>query len=700
MVIKGDGSFEASGMGETTQFKMKSSAMAFKILSNSLYKDKIGAIVRELACNALDSHKFAGKEDIPFEIYCPTYLDPHFRIRDYGTGLSEEDVMTIYCTYFESTKTQTNDLIGCFGLGSKTPFSYADTFTINSYFNGVKYNFCAYLDANGMPNVSKLLEEETEEENGIEVTIAVEAKDIHNFQTAFKKFLMPFENIKTNIEIPKFKYMFEMDDFAVIERDTGSYESKSINKKIYMRQGNIVYPLDLELADISTKKVIFGGTTSRYAILINMPIGSLEVTPSREELGYDYRTKKAIQDKIYEINDKFTQKLQAFYDDAVAQSDSDEFTYCKLFSTEILRYKKMCLNLEEVAIKTVDGQIATASAICGMDITCHNTKFYYSDKLKSGFRRKSSEVIECNKDSVYAIMTDKDRAIPASNVTVFFSKLENRDKDVRFIYDRLVPAQLRKYCITVAMFKEQYKVLKISVPKLRLKKSSTSTYTKVSVGVDEMYVKKLGDTSYDIVPMTKLLTGCFIGIKEFPTDTLKYFDYKCLGAVDPRLINVYLLNSDQVKIAIDAGIPHYKKVVVERIKTISEAVLDTQIYDAVAYNSEYKNTFRIVERINEISPRKFKKVSAIRNIRRIGIEDISSFGLFLSKLGIEVDQKLFDKMKDTFQNRLNAIKKEQQEFMTLFSMFTLVDRNIATSPSESQKKIMDNYINLILRKKC
>lgn len=208
MIIEEDRSFVASGMGETTQFKMKASAMAFKILSNSLYKDKYGAIVRELACNALDSHKMAGKEDVPFEIYCPTYIDSHFRIRDYGTGLSEADVMNVYCTYFESTKTQSNDMIGCFGLGSKTPFSYSDSFTINSYFNGMKYNFCAYLDASGMPNVSKLFEEETDDPDGVEVVLDVNDSDISNFKSAFQKYLKPFDNVVTNVDIPKFQKNF------------------------------------------------------------------------------------------------------------------------------------------------------------------------------------------------------------------------------------------------------------------------------------------------------------------------------------------------------------------------------------------------------------------------------------------------------------------------------------------------------------
>ena len=127
-----------SNVGEIGEFRIRNSAKAFSILSSGLYANKIRAIIRELSCNAVDSHIAAGKAATPFDVHLPNSLEPHFSIRDYGTGLDHEQVKNIYTTYFESTKTDSNAYIGALGLGSKSPFSYTDNFTVTAVKNGRK----------------------------------------------------------------------------------------------------------------------------------------------------------------------------------------------------------------------------------------------------------------------------------------------------------------------------------------------------------------------------------------------------------------------------------------------------------------------------------------------------------------------------------------------------------------------------------
>lgn len=119
-----------SNTGEVGEFTIRSSSKAFAVLSSGLYKNKIRAIIRELACNAVDSHRAAGNAHLPFEIHAPSALEPWFSIRDYGVGLSDTEVAHVYTVYFSSTKSDSNDYIGALGLGCKSPFSYTDNFTI------------------------------------------------------------------------------------------------------------------------------------------------------------------------------------------------------------------------------------------------------------------------------------------------------------------------------------------------------------------------------------------------------------------------------------------------------------------------------------------------------------------------------------------------------------------------------------------
>ena len=82
----------------------------FQILSGKIYGNKILAVIRELSCNAADSHKQAGHTK-PFDVQMPTQLEPVFRIRDYGVGLSHENVFNLYMTFGASSKRNSNALL-------------------------------------------------------------------------------------------------------------------------------------------------------------------------------------------------------------------------------------------------------------------------------------------------------------------------------------------------------------------------------------------------------------------------------------------------------------------------------------------------------------------------------------------------------------------------------------------------------------
>ena len=69
-----------TNLNGSRKFQMKSSAKAFQILSSGIYERKVEAIVRELSCNAYDSHVAAGKKDVPFKVNLPTGLDPKFSV--------------------------------------------------------------------------------------------------------------------------------------------------------------------------------------------------------------------------------------------------------------------------------------------------------------------------------------------------------------------------------------------------------------------------------------------------------------------------------------------------------------------------------------------------------------------------------------------------------------------------------------------
>jgi HSP90 family molecular chaperone len=172
----------SGGLGETRDFKIKASGEIFQMFSSTLYSNKPRAILRELGCNAYDSHVANGNQDKPFEVTLPTQWEPTLEIRDFGTGLSHEDMMELYSTYFESTKRDSNDYTGAFGIGSKSPFSYTDQFTVVSIFGGEKRTYIASLSDEGTPTLSSVGCVASSEPTGLAVRMAIGPNDMATFQ--------------------------------------------------------------------------------------------------------------------------------------------------------------------------------------------------------------------------------------------------------------------------------------------------------------------------------------------------------------------------------------------------------------------------------------------------------------------------------------------------------------------------------------
>ena len=177
-------SVASHGIQDTVTFGIKESGMAhiMGVLRNQLYSDKVLAVVREYTCNAVDANVEAGRGDSPITVTLPNRMNPYFKVRDDGLGLTKEDISDIYAFYGESTKRNSNDQIGMLGIGSKAAFAYGDNFVINSYVDGRKVMYNAYIDESQRGQISSLGEEDTSEPDGVEIVVPVRADDYQEFQ--------------------------------------------------------------------------------------------------------------------------------------------------------------------------------------------------------------------------------------------------------------------------------------------------------------------------------------------------------------------------------------------------------------------------------------------------------------------------------------------------------------------------------------
>src|ERR1035437_2541559 len=113
-------------------------AIVVEILRNKLYSKKIQTICQEYISNCKDAHREVGNPKNNFEVVIPTRLNPIFRVRDVGPGISSERMSDVFLKYGNSTKRNDTTQIGGFGLGAKIWPAYSDSFTITTIICGVK----------------------------------------------------------------------------------------------------------------------------------------------------------------------------------------------------------------------------------------------------------------------------------------------------------------------------------------------------------------------------------------------------------------------------------------------------------------------------------------------------------------------------------------------------------------------------------
>ena len=290
MQIKTAPNVVSNTLPNTTQYSIKASAKAFKILSDGLYSDKIAAPIRELSTNAYDAHVAKGNTHTPFDVHLPSVAEPWFSIRDYGIGMSKQELQTTYTTYFDSNKTHSNDFVGCMGLGSKTPFTLSDAFTVTSIKDNKKTTVINYLDAD-VPNFSIISEENTTEASGTEIKFTpTEANTYDKLRESAQRILGYFD-VTPTLTIGSTTEQVKVPNKMLEGKDWYYVDSQLTYSDSIILMGNVAYPFNFsDVSDDFEKKHGWSNTYEYRRLVSNLvfrvPIGNLDITASREEIGW------------------------------------------------------------------------------------------------------------------------------------------------------------------------------------------------------------------------------------------------------------------------------------------------------------------------------------------------------------------------------------------------------------------------------
>lgn len=259
---------------------VESSDMFSYFLRDKIYSDKMLACVREYICNAVDEH-IKHNIDRPVDVSINNVDgEDVWSVRDYAAGLNEHNIRNVFGMYGRSTKTTSNELVGCYGIGSKSAHCYTDTFYVKSHFEGTCTLYACVLGggSKGVPvgELYKISEEPTSE-SGIEVSFIIKQFDKASFSGRTRIFVasfgkpgaIVFKNGQTTITPAAPDHTLEHSGFTFnVYHDSLSNELDS--SMMHIRMGGVIY-----------KKVNLP-ERSNGVIVVDVPIGKLTIPISRE----------------------------------------------------------------------------------------------------------------------------------------------------------------------------------------------------------------------------------------------------------------------------------------------------------------------------------------------------------------------------------------------------------------------------------
>lgn len=403
---------------EEKEFVIQNSPKAFRVLIGNLYSDKVGAVIRELSANAVDSHTEKGHNN-PFEVNLPTRFEPVITIRDFGTGISHEFMLNKYIAAFCSSKDKSNDFMGALGLGRLSALSLCDNYTCSSFLDGARRNYSVFINDNGIPSIMFLGSEETSEPNGFLVEVPVSPELVAAFESKAKEVyqhykIRPIIKNRTDFQFPNPK-----DNYLLFSAEH-NFGLMGAGKNSVAIMGTYSYPIDTD--SISNPDPVHTQLL-KLGIVLNFPIGALDVQANREGLHYNQITINNIKAKLNEIVPLIKPLVLARFKDK------------NVFQRSALKYDLMSYN----------GKLASLSGLVKEFINELNipSQFDFEDCQVISFtcdyhrgreRVRKSEISAIEfRDNVILYLTDR-----KSNLRLkadkFFETAENKGKRIIFIY--------------------------------------------------------------------------------------------------------------------------------------------------------------------------------------------------------------------------------------------------------------------------
>lgn len=288
------------------------------ILTSGLYSDPLTGVIREVLSNAWDAHNRARElgrnPPRPIEVYIDKNTSS-LVVSDCGTGVDPMLVPDLVLSLGGSDKDQSNREIGGWGLGFKSPYALASQWNFENRWNGRLTVYLCHMQDLKL-SYSVIAEDDTDLPDGMTIRVPIKP-DEHNRALMLARYFARWFNASS----PGYSEQILVDNELIVgipwQDDGWTRLPSGYSYRFFDRQsGDEHAPLSpfwprnswmenqrgraqgamLLVGGVPYVAKDNGATDSIWVhgLAVRCPIGSVDVTPSRDTLRQTERTKRAI----------------------------------------------------------------------------------------------------------------------------------------------------------------------------------------------------------------------------------------------------------------------------------------------------------------------------------------------------------------------------------------------------------------------
>lgn len=338
----------------TSTYDVKLDASASQLIMDvlaKLYDNPVEAAIREYVSNAYDANVEAGSTE-PVHLHVPTEDEPYLEVSDTGNGLDYLGIVSVFANFGTSTKRDSNEFIGGFGIGSKSGLAISDKIHVSSVKNGLRNEFVIERK-NGILQTRFIVEnKKTMSHSGTTVTVNLNKNfiepDAITLFTRYQHVIDGWSVKELIVDNPPNKFINNervSDTYHKIPNTNTWLSNEPLATEDYdgtkqrLRVGHVLYKIPDDIVQKLPDGIYY--TIWKINMVHDVPIGEIKVNYAREKI--DISDNKTVKKLISIMKQAYKEYLRE-YESIVSRTDIDAPTKLRLLRQNQYQFdKQKCL---------------------------------------------------------------------------------------------------------------------------------------------------------------------------------------------------------------------------------------------------------------------------------------------------------------------------------------------------------------------